>query len=131
MPWLVGLVSVAAAAVSAAATATSATSAVAAATASAAATPAVAAATASAAATPAVATAATTTAAAATFLTGTGFVYGECAATVLLPVEGGDGGVGFGVVRHLDEPEALAAAGVPVVDDLGGYNLPVLRKQLL
>ena len=49
---------------------------------------------------------------------------------MLLAIQGGDGRLGLVVVGHLDEAEALAAAGVPVVDDLGGNDLPVLTKQL-
>src|SRR4051812_46528117 len=78
-----------------------------------------------------VAAATAAAAAAAAVLTGPGFVDGEGAAVVLLAVEGGDGRICLGVVGHFDEPEALAAAGVSVVDDLGGHDLPVLGKQLL
>jgi hypothetical protein len=56
----------------------------------------------------------------AAILTGAGFIDGQGAAAVLLTVEGLNGGIGFSVVRHFDEPEALAAARVPVIDDLGG-----------
>jgi hypothetical protein len=50
---------------------------------------------------------------------------------VLLPVEGGNRGLGFIVVAHLDEPEALAATGVTVVDDLGRGHGPVRAEDLL
>ena len=50
---------------------------------------------------------------------------------MLLAVQGRDRRIGFLVVRHLDEPEALAPAGVAVVDDLGGQDLPVCAEQLL
>jgi hypothetical protein len=127
MLWITiaGLVSVASAAVSAtAATAT---------------TPASAAATAAAAAVAAPATTATATepaSAAATPATPAvfaraGFVHGEGAAVMLLPVEGCDRGLGFLIVRHLDEPKPLAASGVPVVDDLRGKNLSMRAEQLL
>jgi hypothetical protein len=83
------------------------------------------------AATAATAEAAPATTAAAAVLAGTGFVDGEGPAVVLLAVEGRDRRVGFLVVGHLDEPEALAPAGVPVVDHLGGQDLPVRAEQLL
>src|SRR5215210_5163879 len=91
---------------------------------------AVAAAAAAAATTAVAAAAAAAATAAGTVLTGPGFVDGEGPAAVLLAVERGDGRLGLVIVRHFDEPEALAAAGVPVVDDLGGDDLPVLTKQL-
>ena len=52
------------------------------------------------------------------------------AAVVLLAVHGGDRGLGLVVARHFDEPEALAAARVAVVDDLGAGDLAVLAEQL-
>jgi len=79
------------------------------------------------------ATASTTTTAAATeatFFARAGFVNGEGAAAVLLPVQGGNRGVCFAIVGHLHEPEALASARVAVVNDLGGKHLPVLAEQL-
>lgn len=82
--------------------------------------------------TTATATAAVSTAAAATTIfAGAGFIDGEGSATVLLAVECLDGGLGFIVIGHLDEPEPLAAAGVSVVDDLGGKDLAMLAEQLL
>jgi hypothetical protein len=79
----------------------------------------------------AAATTATTTAEAATALFArAGFVDGQGATVVLLPVEGGNRGLGLVVVAHFDEPEALAAAGVPVVDDLGGCDRPIRAEEL-
>src|SRR5947209_5341436 len=79
----------------------------------------------------ATAAAVATAAAAAAVFARAGFVDGQGAAVVLLAVERRDGGVGLGVIGHLHEPEALALAGVPVVDDLGGNHLPVLSEHLL
>src|SRR5207237_199721 len=42
----------------------------------------------------------------------------QCPPTRVLPVEGGDGGLCFGVTAHLDEAEALRAARVAVHDHL-------------
>jgi hypothetical protein len=47
---------------------------------------------------------------------------------VLLAVEGGDGRLGLVVVAHLDEPEALGAAGVAVGDHFGALDLAVRGK---
>jgi hypothetical protein len=41
---------------------------------------------------------------------------------VLLAVQCRDSRRGFLVGRHFDKPEALAAASVPIIDDLGGNN---------
>jgi hypothetical protein len=60
-----------------------------------------------------------------------GFVDGEGSAAVLLAVQGRDRRLGFVIRAHFDEPEPLRAAGVTVVDDLGGDNRAVLAKQLL
>ena len=73
------------------------------------------------------ATAAATTAAG-TFFAWACFIDGEGAAVVLLAVEGSNRRGCFLVARHFDETEALAAAGVPVVDDLCGNHLPVLGE---
>src|SRR5688500_5195617 len=59
------------------------------------------------------------------------FVDGEGAAAVLLAVQRRDCGRGLVIVGHLDEPETLAPAGVPVVDVLGGHDLAVLPEELL
>jgi hypothetical protein len=61
----------------------------------------------------------------------TGFIDGESAPAVLLSIQGGDGGLGFFIGAHFDEPEALASAGVAVVDDLRRHDGPVLTEQLL
>src|SRR4051794_26362132 len=100
-----GLVALAATAtaVAAAATAAAATAAVA---------TTAAAATAAAAAVAATATTAATTATGSVFA-GLGFVNGQCATVDFLAVEGGDDGLGLFIASHLDEPEALAAAGFP------------------
>src|SRR2546430_8409197 len=50
---------------------------------------------------------------------GLGLVYGEGAAVFFLAVEGGDGGLGLLIAAHLNETEALGAAGVAVGDDVG------------
>ena len=41
---------------------------------------------------------------------------------MLLAVEGRDGRLCLCIRTHLDEPETLAAAGVPVVDDFGALH---------
>ena len=77
-------------------------------------------------------TAATTPASATTALFArSGFIDGEGAATMFLAIKTSDCGLSFLIGRHLDEPKSLAAAGVPVVDDLGRYHLPVRGEQLL
>jgi hypothetical protein len=50
---------------------------------------------------------------------------------MLLAVQGGDRRLGFLIGAHFDKAEALAAAGVAVVDDLRGDDSPVLTEQLL
>ena len=75
--------------------------------------------------TAAVATAAAAATARAVFA-GLGLVDGQGAAVVLLAVEGGDGGLGLVVAAHLDEAEALAPAGVAVLDDFGALDGAVL-----
>jgi hypothetical protein len=47
---------------------------------------------------------------------------------VLLAIESGNGSFGFLVGAHFDESEAFASAGVAIVDDLGGDDLPVLSE---
>src|SRR4051812_14525458 len=107
------------------------TTAVAAATAAATTAAATAAATVAAAATRATAAAATvaaaTTAGAVFFRLG--FVDSQGATAVLLAVEGRDCRLGFFIAAHLDEPETLAATGVPVRDDLGAGHGAVGAKQ--
>ena len=51
------------------------------------------------------------------------------AAIVLLAVKGGDGSCGFLVRGHFHEPKALAAAFVPIIDDLGGNNRTMCSEQ--
>ncbi|CAA9405275.1 MAG: hypothetical protein AVDCRST_MAG64-1945 [uncultured Phycisphaerae bacterium] len=109
----------------AAATATTATAAVPTAAAAATATVAAAAATAAAATVPAAA------AATRAVLTRLGHVDGQVAAVDVLAVQGVDRGLGLLVGAHLDEAEALAAAGVPVADDLCALHRTVLREELL
>src|SRR5580692_10168297 len=83
------------------------------------------------AATSTIAASATTTAAtSAAFFAGTGFIDGEGATAMLLAVEGGNCRLGFLIGAHFDKSEPFAAAGVAVVDDLGGYHLPMRGKQL-
>src|SRR5438067_1113705 len=120
------LVAVAATAAATAAAATEPTAAAAAATAAAAVT------TAAAATTTATEPTAATTAAAATraLFARAGFVDGQGATVVLLAVECRDGGRRLVIVRHLDEAEPLAAAGVAVVDDLCRDDLAVGAEQL-
>src|SRR4051812_10162213 len=60
-----------------------------------------------------------------------GLVDRERPAVVLLPVEGRDRRLRLRVAAHLDEPEALAPAGVPVLNDLGAGHRAVLGAQLL
>src|SRR5262249_40715269 len=45
-------------------------------------------------------------------------------------VQGSDGGVGFIIILHLDESEALGLAGEPVHDDLCVRHLAILTKKL-
>jgi hypothetical protein len=75
-------------------------------------------------------TSATTTEAATALFARAGFVDGQGATVVLLAIEGSDRGLGLVVVAHFDEPETLAAAGVPVVDDLGGCDRPICAEEL-
>ena len=81
----------------------------------------------------AVTTAATTTVAAATaaWFTGPSLVDGQPAAVDLLVMERLDRRLCFLIAAHLHEAEALAAAGVAVVDDLDALHAPELREQLL
>src|SRR4051794_28037847 len=76
-----------------------------------------------------VSTAATTTAAATisttaaatragTLFAGLGFIDGESAAAVVLPIEGGDCGLRLGIAGHLDKTKAFASAGHAIADDL-------------
>jgi hypothetical protein len=76
-------------------------------------------------------TATEATAAAAAVFARAGFVHGEGAAVVLLAIKPGDRRLGLFIGAHLDETESLAAAGVAVVDDLGGNDLAVCSEQLL
>src|SRR5215217_3296344 len=74
--------------------------------------------------------AATTAAAAATVFARLGFVNGEGPAVDFLAVQGRDRRLGFLVGAHLDEPESLAAAGVPVLNDFRALHGPVRGAQL-
>jgi hypothetical protein len=76
-------------------------------------------------------TTATTATTTAPLFAGTGFIDGQCAATMFLAVESGDSGLRLVIGSHFDEPKTLATAGVPIVDDLGRHNLAMLAKQLL
>src|SRR5262249_30816188 len=67
-------------------------------------------------------------AAARALLAGLGLVDGQGPASVLRPVEGGDGLVS--PLGHLDEAEAAGAPGVPVGHDLGTGDGAILREQL-
>jgi len=116
-----GLVAVAATAVAAAAAAVPATATSAAAAIS----------TATATATAAATTVPTTATAAAPVFAGTGFIDGQGAAVVLLPIEGCNRGFRLIIVRHFDEPKTLAPTGIPIIDHLGRQDLPVRPKQLL
>ncbi|HEY1683207.1 MAG TPA: hypothetical protein VGG19_00470 [Tepidisphaeraceae bacterium] len=84
-------------------------------------------------ATAATTTAATKSTAAATgaVFTGLGFVNGECTSHVLLAIKGCNSRLGFIIARHFDEPEALAAAGVPIADDLRALYGSMRAKQSL
>lgn len=81
----------------------------------------------------ATASVATTTAAAttATFRLGAGFVHGQRAAVVFGTVDAVDGRCRFAVTGHLDETEALASAGVAVIDDFGAFDCAELSEQLI
>src|SRR5262249_51462017 len=74
---------------------------------------------------------ATAAAATAAILTGLGLVDRQATAAVLLVVQAVDGGLGLGVGVHLDEPEALAAPGVAILNHLGAVDGAELREQLL
>ena len=76
------------------------------------------------------ATTATATATSAVFARA-GFVDGQGTAAVFLAVQRCDRRLGFLIGPHFDEAEPLGAAGVSVVNDLGGDNGAVLAKQLL
>ena len=52
-------------------------------------------------------------------------------AIVLFAVDSADRGLRLGVARHLDETEALAAAGVAIVDHFGTLDRAVLGEQLI
>jgi len=69
------------------------------------------------------------TTAARVFFARAGFVDGQGATVVLLPVKRVNGVVGIGVVIHFDEPETFASTGFAVVHDLGGQNLAVRAEQ--
>jgi hypothetical protein len=73
----------------------------------------------------------TATSAAATLFARTRFVDGQRPAIVLLPIERSHRRRRLFVGPHFYESESLAPAGVPVIDDLGGYDLTMRRKQLL
>lgn len=62
-----------------------------------------------------------TTAAAAAF-TGLGLVDGEVTAVDVLAVEGRDGGLRLGVVRHFDEAEAAGTTGLAIHDQRRGSD---------
>src|SRR5262249_45523913 len=62
---------------------------------------------------------------------GLGLVDRQPAAVHLLVAEPLDGRLGLLVAAHLDEAEALGAAGVPVHDDLGRLHRAELPEQLL
>ena len=63
-------------------------------------------------------------------LAGLGLVDREPTAVVFLVVEALDRRLGLGLGVHLDEAEALAAAGVTVLDDLGICTVPYWANQL-
>src|SRR5258708_5353269 len=75
------------------------------------------------------ATPATTTAACPIFLR-LGFVHGQGATVVLLPVQGRNGGLSFGIAAHLDKAKALASAGVAIVDDLRALDSAMRAEEL-
>ena len=51
-----------------------------------------------------------------------GFVGADGATADFLAVQGGDGGLAFGGVRHFDEAESAAAVGIALHDDFGGAD---------
>jgi hypothetical protein len=69
--------------------------------------------------------------AAAAFLTGPGLIDGQPSAVLLLVVKPLDGGFCLGLCVHLDEPEAFAPTGFPVLDDLSGLDEAELGEHLL
>src|SRR5262245_8957015 len=79
----------------------------------------------------AAAAAAARLAAAAAVGLGPGLVDRQLAAARLLAVQGGDGRLGLLVRLHLDEPEPLGPAGVPVHDHLGRLDRAVGGEHLL
>jgi hypothetical protein len=82
--------------------------------------------------TPAATTVATaSTTATATVFLGLGFVDGEGATVMLLPVEGCNGGLRFFITAHFHESETLAPTGIPVLDHLSALDGAVLGAQLL
>ena len=50
---------------------------------------------------------------------------------MILAVEGVDGGLGLGVVLHLDEAEAAAPAGLAVAQDLGRPDAADIARTVL
>jgi len=78
---------------------------------------------------PTISAAVAAAAAAGTGLTGPGLVDRQPTAPVLVVVQGVDGRLGGMGVVHLDEPEAPAAAGLTVLDDLGADDLAVVGEQ--
>src|SRR4051812_20397106 len=79
----------------------------------------------------AAASAAVAAASAAAALPWLGLVDGQAASARLLAVEAGDGGLRLRVGAHLDEAEALGAAGVAVHDDLRRLHGAEGAEQLL
>ncbi len=62
------------------------------------------------------------------FFAGARFVDGQGTATVFLSVKGVNRRLCFGVVGHFHKAKSLAAAGIPVVNDLSRNHLPMLSK---
>jgi cell wall-associated NlpC family hydrolase len=60
-----------------------------------------------------------------------GFIDGEGSAFIILAIESGDRGLRLGVAPHFHEAEALAAAGIPVIDDFRALHGAMCREQLL
>jgi len=70
------------------------------------------------------ATAATSTTAAAALFAGARFIDGQRATAMLVAIQRGNRGGRFFIRAHLDKSKPLAAPGIAVADDLGGYYRP-------
>jgi cytoskeletal protein RodZ len=74
---------------------------------------------------------AATAAAMGAFGSGLGFIHGQGTAVHFRSMQRGCRRLGFCIAAHFHEPEALASAGVPVVNDLCRLHGSVLCEQFL